>query len=395
MTMVAATGDQPASIRPGTMALRIEAATRLDEVEATWRAMAGAGYLCSPFQRFDFLAAWLRHVGTREGVSPYIVTASDGAGHPLALLPLGIQSENGVRIARFLGDKHATFNMPLLSRTVIAADGPGLMAHMVDGLRARADRPDLLAFARQPMTWEGIANPLTGLPRQPAVNPCPLLLLPPGAAPVDLISNSFRRRLKGKERKLQASPGYRYTIARSDEEIGRILEAFFVIKPQRMAAQKLPNVFADPGVREFVFDACFSLQPDGRRTIEIHALESDEEVIAIFAGVADGKRFSMMFNTYTISPYAKYSPGLILLRNIIDHYAAQGYTAIDLGIGSDEYKLLFCKDDEPLFDSFLPLSAKGSLAALGLSSLNHAKRVVKRNPALAQMAQLLRGAFQR
>ena len=43
------------------------------------------------------------------------------------------------------------------------------------------------------------------------------------------------------------------------------------------------------------------------------------EVIAIFAGVADGHRFSMMFNTYTMSESARYSPGLILMRDIIDH----------------------------------------------------------------------------
>ena len=60
-------------------------------------------------------------------------------------------------------------------------------------------------------------------------------------------------------------------------------------------------------------------------------------VIAIFAGVADGHRFSMMFNTYTLSASSRYSPGLILMRDIVDHYAGRGYRAIDLGIGSDEY----------------------------------------------------------
>jgi CelD/BcsL family acetyltransferase involved in cellulose biosynthesis len=101
-----------------------------------------------------------------------------------------------------------------------------------------------------------------------------------------------------------------------------------------------------------------------------------------------------MFNTYTMTEHAKFSPGLILLRNIIDSYAEHSYSAIDLGIGSDDYKRLFCKDDEPIFDSFLPLTIRGSLAALGLSSLTHAKRFVKRSPALAQMAQALRGALQ-
>ena len=179
----------------------------------------------------------------------------------------------------------------------------------------------------------------------------------PGAAPASLISNSFRRRLKGKERKLQSLPGYRYHVATSDADITRLLDWFFRVKPLRMAEQKLPNVFSEPGVEDFIRTACATPLKDGGRAIDIHALECDEEVIAIFAGVADGHRFSMMFNTYTMSASSKYSPGLILMRDIIDHYAGQNYRAFDLGIGSDDYKRLFCKSDEPIFDSFLPLSA--------------------------------------
>ena len=100
-----------------------------------------------------------------------------------------------------------------------------------------------------------------------------------------------------------------------------------------MAEQKLPNVFADPGVEDFIRDACMAPLAGGGHAIDIHALECDDEVIAIFAGVADGHRFSMMFNTYTLSENSQYSPGLILMRDIIDHYAEHGYRALDLGIG--------------------------------------------------------------
>jgi CelD/BcsL family acetyltransferase involved in cellulose biosynthesis len=132
---------------------------------------------------------------------------------------------------------------------------------------------------------------------------------------------------------------------------------------------------------------------NGDHVIDIHALECDDEVIAIFAGVADGHRFSMMFNTYTLSDSSRYSPGLILMRNIIDHYADRGYLALDLGIGSDEYKRLFCKGDEPIFDSFIPLSLRGKVASAAMSGINRAKHLVKHNPALFEMAQRLRSAF--
>jgi CelD/BcsL family acetyltransferase involved in cellulose biosynthesis len=184
-------------------------------------------------------------------------------------------------------------------------------------------------------------------------------------------------------------------LATTDADIKRLLDAFFAIKPLRMAEQKLPNVFADPGIEDFIREACMAPLTAGGHLIDIHALECDDEVIAIFAGVADGNRFSMMFNTYTMSGNARYSPGLILMRDIVDCYAGRGYTSLDLGIGSDDYKRLFCKDIEPIFDSFLAVSTRGKVAATVMSSLAHAKRLVKQTPALMQMAQMLRGVLHR
>jgi CelD/BcsL family acetyltransferase involved in cellulose biosynthesis len=83
------------------------------------------------------------------------------------------------------------------------------------------------------------------------------------------------------------------------------------------------------------------------------------------------------------------------MRNIVDHYAERGYGALDLGIGSDDYKRLFCKDDEPIFDSFIPLSLRGKMAAGAMSGINRAKHLVKHNQTLFNLAQKLRGALRR
>jgi CelD/BcsL family acetyltransferase involved in cellulose biosynthesis len=83
------------------------------------------------------------------------------------------------------------------------------------------------------------------------------------------------------------------------------------------------------------------------------------------------------------------------MRNIVDHHAERGYRALDLGIGSDDYKRLFCKSDEPIFDCFIPLSPRGQLAAAAMSGINRAKHMVKHNQALYQMAQKLRNALHR
>jgi CelD/BcsL family acetyltransferase involved in cellulose biosynthesis len=366
----------------------------MGEAETVWRGLEQSNQLSTPYQRFDFLSAWQRRVGTREGVRPFIVIAYDSEHQPLLLLPLGVKRENGARIVRFLGGKHATFNMALWRRDFAATASKADLDALISMIGAHA-QADVLALTQQPRRWLDLPNPLALLPSQVSANDCPLLTMAPGAPPASRVSNSFRRRLKGKERKLQTLSGYGYRLATSDADIKRLLDWFFTIKPQRMAAQQLPNVFADPGIEDFIRDACMTKLAGGGHAIDIHALQCDDEVIAIFAGVADKNRFSMMFNTYTLSGNSKYSPGLILTRDIIDHYAERGTVSLDLGIGSDDYKRLFCKDDEPLFDSFIALTLRGKVAAASLSAFTRLKRLVKHTPALMRIAQRLRGMLRR
>ncbi|MET4067544.1 CelD/BcsL family acetyltransferase involved in cellulose biosynthesis [Bradyrhizobium sp. S3.2.6] len=392
MTMAAAmqsrTAESPARSKASRIA-HVDLISDIAEAEAVWRALEEPGHLFTPYQRFDLLGSWQRSVGEREGARPFVVIARDAGQTPLALLPLALRQGHGVRTACFMGGKHTTFNMALwnaeFAAQAVTADLDVLFAPL-------HDQVDVLALRRQPKRWHDQQNPFAMLPQQSAINGCPLLAMEPGGPPASRISNSFRRRLKSKEKKLQALAGYRYHLATTDADVTRLLDWFFRLKPVRMAEQKLPNVFAEPGVEQFIRSACLAPRGEGR-VIDIHALECGDEVIAIFAGVADGQRFSMMFNTYTMSEHARYSPGLILMRYIIDRYAERGYRSLDLGIGTDDYKRMFCKDDEDIFDSFVPLTSRGKLAAMAMSSLNHGKRLVKQNQMLFELVRRLRQAF--
>jgi CelD/BcsL family acetyltransferase involved in cellulose biosynthesis len=395
MTMAAAIESRTAEAKAWSKVSRIagiDIVRDLEQAETIWRDLEDPQRFSTAYQRFDFLASWQRQVGDRAGLLPLIIIANDAERRPLLLLPLALGEKYGIRTACFMGGKHATFNMALWQPDFAASATVTDLDALLSGIRSRSVA-DVLALTQQPQRWHDLPNPMALLPNQPSANDCPLLTMVPGAAPGKLISNSFRRRLKGKERKLQRLSGYRYHVANSDADINRLLDWFFSVKPLRMAEQRLPNVFAEPGVEDFIRGSCLIELAGGGRIINIHALECDDEVIAVFAGVADGHRFSMMFNSYTMSGNSRHSPGLILMRNIIDDYAERGYRALDLGIGSDDYKRLFCKSAEPIFDCYIPLSPRGRIAAGAMSGLNRAKHVVKHNRALLHTAQRLRSVL--
>jgi CelD/BcsL family acetyltransferase involved in cellulose biosynthesis len=358
---------------------RIEVLGDLAAAEPLWRALERDDAWTTPYQRFDLLSAWQRHVGARKGIIPYVVVGFEAAGRPIFLWPLGRKRMGPLTVAGFLGSKHASFNVALWRRDVAAtmgADDLGeVLARLVRG------PVDLLALYCQPLHWDGIGNPLAGLPHQLSAEDGSCLHLDAHGAQTAL-SPAMQSRLKIKERKLKRLPGYRYLQARNANDIDRLLAAFFELKAVHMRARGLTNVFAEPGVAAFLREASHIELANGRPLIELHALEGGGEVLAVYGAIVDCYRFSAMFNTYTLSTQARHSPGLILLRHMVGACAERGTASFDIGVGRAGYKSFFCKEPEPLFDTFIAFTPRGRLALPAFRAAFAAKPTIKSKPAL-------------
>jgi CelD/BcsL family acetyltransferase involved in cellulose biosynthesis len=81
---------------------------------------------------------------------------------------------------------------------------------------------------------------------------------------------------------------------------------------------------------------------------------------------------------------------LVLLIHIITNLADRNFQSFDLGVGEARYKTFFCKEPEPLFDSFLPLTPIGRLAAVAGRAGQGMKRQIKQSRALWSLVQTLR-----
>ncbi|MGP0091664.1 MAG: GNAT family N-acetyltransferase [Xanthobacteraceae bacterium] len=379
--------------RPAGRIMRVDVFQDLLAVEPVWRRLERDGSVTTPYQRYDLLAAWQRHVGVAQGVTPFIVVGVNETGVPSFLWPFGKLKRGPVQLLQFFGGKHASFSFGLWRRDTAQAIG----AVEIESVFKRIGREhgiDLVALSRQQATWEGLANPFALLPHQPSPDDSYRLNLgETGAAALDRqLSKAMRRQLRNKERKLQLLDGYHHLKASTPRDVDRLLDAFFALKSAHLAAQGLHNVFVEPGVQSFLRDACHRGLGDGHPVLEIHALEGGGEILALFAGTTDGRRFSSMFNTYTLGPQGRYSPGLILLQHLIADLARRGHQSFDLSLGEARYKRIFCKEAEPLFDAFLPLTPLGAAAAVGAQTVGSIKRSIKRNPALWSAALQLRRA---
>ncbi len=377
---------------PGSALARIDVFDDVDSAAPAWDELATADSVASPYQSREWVRLWQSHVLPRSGGHLLILVGRDATGAPLFVWPLVRGRLGPLRIAAFVGGKHATINMPLWRRDVAQAWTASDLHDVLRSIAARVPDLDLIILCNQPFAWHGTANPFALLPHFRATEDnfvAPLGL--PGAQVVEReISSAMRSRLRNKERKLSKLPGYRYVRAQTPDAVRAQLDAFFAQKSAKLAAMGVQNVFAGPGIEDFVRAACLDGLGEGRALIELHALEADGEILALFSGINDGRRFTSNFNSHTMSEHARFSPGLILMQYMIANVADHGFESFDIGPGEAHYKSFFCKTLEPLFDSVIPLSPRGRLIAWPLRLTLAAKSAIKRNSVLWAIASRVR-----
>jgi CelD/BcsL family acetyltransferase involved in cellulose biosynthesis len=393
LEMAQAPGTTVSAVRPA----RVEVFNDIGSTARYWRKIEADDGIYSPYQGYDWVRLWHEHVSGPADQTPCIVVGFDDRHEPLFLWPLLRTKLGPLNVASFFGGKHAALNLTLWRSDAARAFTIADMNAVLTELARQAPDLDFLMLSNQPESWRGLPNPFALLPHQTGTedNYIMRLGLPGSQIITREISSSMRSRLRNRERKLAKLPGYRYLKATGAEDIDRLLAAFFAQKASKLTALGLENVFARPGVGSFIRTACCEGLADGRPVIELHALEGDGEMLALFSGIHDGHRFTLMFASHTASEHSRQSPGLILLQHVVADCADRGFESFDIGPGEAHYKTVFCKEFEPIFESILPLSARGHVLAIPLRGLFRLKSTIKRNRILWRVASTVRSALNR
>jgi CelD/BcsL family acetyltransferase involved in cellulose biosynthesis len=365
----------------------------LASVEALWRGLeTDPAVLATPYQRFDWVAAYAR---SHPDVALRVFVLRDASGRPQTLIPCHVTREHGLRVARVVGATHANFHMPLFaSRAAAAALRP---EDLVERLRsaARIDGIDVCAFSHQPLFWEGAANPL-GCRTTPSPSDAYGLLLGPDPESTlrRVFSADARKKLRAKEKRLVEAFGpVAYRVAQTDAEVAAYLGAFYTQKAARFAALGIANPYADASIRAFIAAGARRDGRSGETAVEVAALVAveGERVFAVFAGAVDAGRYSGMMTSFDQDPtVSRSSPGDILLQHLVRDQATRGRRALDLGVGAARYKTNTCDETIELGETTIPVTLLGYLFAFKTVGTARLKRRIKRNPHLMALVVRLR-----
>lgn len=357
----------------------------LEAAEPGWRRLEADGCV-TPYQCFDWVAAYGRNALAADGAVPAIVAIKAPSGQVLAILPFAVRSAKGMRTVSFIGGKHANFHMGVFDRDFMANLDTSVALRLLEQTAVAIGRVDAFILHYQPVVWDGIANPFALLNAQPSPSQAyKLPLLPDGDATLqNSMSSHARKKHKNKRARFaELGPSHMF-LAETPEQKERILGAFLRQKTMRFAEMGVPDVFAEPGLRRFLRVA--SGLDGGREALCLAALELNGGLVATYVGARAQGRFTGMATSFEPDPaIMKVSPGEILLVELIRHECRTGMKVFDLGVGEARYKATICNQTEDLADSFIAMSARGRLAADISRLAQKAKGAIKKSPLLYSM----------
>lgn len=355
-----------------------------------WRAFENQA-LMTPYQQFGWLEPWFRHVGAEQGMTPLLVRG-EANGKTVFLWPFGLQRINGLQVCRWLGGKQCNYNFGLYDRDILPEMDVATLRAFLQSVAEAAGGIDVFELYNQPISWNGHTNPFGQFEQQASPSPCFRMTL---GKDFEALEKSIRNprsvlslRRKGRKLTNRYGPTRIATPART-ADVDPIFEAFLAQRAVRFGAMGVPNVFADGSMNGFLREVA-EFGPDGERPIlQFHALMAGDNVCATYAGLSQYGHYSCFVNSVDLAEFGKFSPGELMLGGLIEHCCGEGLTGLDLGMGEERYKLSWCRED-PLFDSFIPITSLGRLQTAKARALLSIKRTIRSNPKLWSIAKSVR-----
>ncbi len=384
--------DIPANARPGIRSgghgdvfIPSEIYGDLAAVEAEWRRFEQVAE-CTPFQAFDWLSAWQRHVGIATGVRPAIVVGRFGKGDTAFILPLGVAPTRLARRLCWLGEHLCDYQAPLLARNFSQRVTPERFLDVWQELCARLKRDplyryDFIELENMPQAIGAETNPFIHL----AVR-----LNASGAHATRLgddwetfyrakRSSGTRRRDRSKRKHLSEFGDIRFITAANAEDARHTLETLMQQKSRALARHGVADLFAPAGHREFFLDLAANARMRAR--VHISRVEVGSTIAAANLGVVFGDGYYHILTSYGAeSELARYGPGALHLRELLAYAIGRGLKRFDFTIGDEPYKLEWSDTELKLYDYVAAANWRGWLPSRLTALRRRIKRWIKQTP---------------
>ncbi|MGA2893956.1 MAG: GNAT family N-acetyltransferase [Xanthobacteraceae bacterium] len=370
--------------------------TDLAAIEGEWRRFERLAE-GTPFQTFEWLAMWHRHIGTRSGVVPAIAIGRFADGKTACLLPLAIESRRSVRRLCWLGQDLCDYTAPLLARDFSQRVAPGHFVALWRELlkQMQADprlRHDWIDFEKMPQTVGVQVNPFTQIGVTPNANGAHIAQIGDDweAFYRSRRSSATRRRDRIKRKRIAEFGEIRFVTAASADDARLTLESLMEQKSRALARKGIADMFARPGYREFFLD--FASNPATRQLAHVSRIEVGTTLAAANFAIAFGDCYYHILSSYCDGQLTRLGPGTLHLRELMAYAIKLGLRRFDFTIGDERYKSEWCDLRMKLYDYSAAATWRGWPASAAAKVHRRLKRFIKQTPLAWHFVSRLRSA---
>ena len=337
-----------------------------DEHAGDWRRLAEA--TGSPFATWEWAAAWWRHLGA--GREPLVHALRPGDA-TVAILPLCIAPERGLRVMRFVGDGPADQLRPVCA----PEDAPAAASALRDLLGAEAHRWDMFTGAQMPAE-EGWSRLLGGRVRERESSPVVDLDGEGFDAFLAGRSKNFRDQVRRRERKLGREHALEFRLTARPDELHRDLDTLIDLHEARWAGAS--SAFAGPR-RDFHHDFAAAALEHG--WLRLWTAELDGRPAAAWYGLRYGGD-EWFYQSGRDPALERTAVGFVLLAHTVREAANDGVPRYRLLRGDEPYKWRWATRDDPLETIEIPRGVRGRTMASARTAralAGRARRLVRRS----------------
>ncbi len=350
----------------------------LNACEAEWRAFQSTA-IAQPFQSINWLKNWwqaFQESDQASSLSPRIIFV-DQAEDLKLILPLAIERRWGTSRLIWLGHHLSDYNAPLIDKEFFATLNARNTKQIWQNVLMECPDVDLLYLPKQPELLAGLKNPFY---RTDAYD----FGLGYHAANIGADWQAYyqrrrgaksRRRLKDKARSLAEQGTLQFRELTMPDDRAEMILQTIQWKRDQVRGTGAIDPFADAETGRF-FD---KLARDAQMTesLRVFTLDLNGESLASAFGLTDKSSFILYQTAYGLSKYTRFSPGTLLLMDMMERMAEEGRELFDFSIGDEPYKFEWADQHSELMVSIRANSLRGWFAKQAMIGKLRLKRWVK------------------
>ena len=364
--------------------------TNIASLEREWRTLEATG-TSSVYQRYEWVSRWCEHVAPSLEVEPrfYVLSRQDEI---VGILPLGLHYMGPVGILTNLSDSHTNFVGGVFCPTFSRSATADLMVSVRDAILEADQAAEGLSLCCIPGEWNGVPNPLRFWFSNDSAHDAWACDLSQGFDALLDAGSGKRKRKKHRHaaRKFDDAGGWRVVRPETDAEATAMFAEACSLMATRFETAGIRDPFAPQEVRSFMRDTLARSIGNEAPTMSIWALEVSGERIAWQAGGISGSTLSLMFTVFDPTRYEKLGPGDFLLYEVLQDAAERGISQLDLGRGSEPYKLSWCNRRIPLSDARIGRTTRATILLSAHRQATALKKRVREDERLWAIAKRVR-----